>query len=85
VGTEKWFEKKFFKTPQDEPPLPQFECCLCTDDCDGYGHNPYPLVDEEGARCCDDCNAEEVIPARLTGVMSFNEFLNRDSSEVAAL
>lgn len=31
----------------------------------GWGNNPDPLGDSETDRCCDDCNATEVIPARL--------------------
>ena len=38
-------------------------CCLCGKEFKGYGNNPWP-VKEEGV-CCDDCNLEVVIPARL--------------------
>jgi hypothetical protein len=37
----------------------------------GYGHNPEPLASFE-ERCCDRCNIERVIPARmgrLTGAL----------------
>ena len=42
-------------------------CCLCHNHYEGWGHNPYPLCDKEDydSRCCDRCNAEEVIPTRL--------------------
>ena len=38
-------------------------CCLCGQEFIGWGNNPQPLA-EEGA-CCDQCNLERVIPARL--------------------
>lgn len=38
-------------------------CVLCGKHIDGYGNNPAPLADE--GKCCDDCNATKVIPARL--------------------
>lgn len=37
-------------------------CCLCFEKFVGYGNNPMPLA--EGL-CCDKCNAEKVIPARM--------------------
>lgn len=40
-------------------------CCICGKEFIGWGNNPYPVVEEEGERCCDDCNAIVVIPARI--------------------
>ena len=40
-------------------------CCLCGEPYTNFGNNPWPLIEGEDARCCDDCNATEVIPARL--------------------
>ena len=40
-----------------------FKCCICGKEVDGWGNNPWP-VKEEG-ECCDDCNSNEVIPARI--------------------
>lgn len=42
-------------------------CCLCGEEHEGFGNNPYPLYEEDDfeARCCDDCNTKLVIPARL--------------------
>ena len=42
-----------------------FTCSLCGKDSVGWGHNPAPLIDDVDARCCDDCNRDRVIPARL--------------------
>ena len=42
-------------------------CCLCGEEHEGFGNNPYPLYEEDDfeARCCDDCNTRLVIPARI--------------------
>lgn len=40
------------------------KCCICKNELIGYGNNPDPVKDF--GRCCDDCNASEVVPARLT-------------------
>jgi len=39
------------------------ECPLCGDYYSGYGNNPAPLKVE--GQVCDDCNMNEVIPARM--------------------
>lgn len=45
------------------------ECCvLCNGYVGLYGHNPAPLSEE--GRCCDDCNKNHVIPARLSWMLS---------------
>lgn len=51
-----------------------YRCCICGDTFEGFGNNPWPIVYDEKARCCDDCNATVVIPARL-------ERLENDESE----
>lgn len=38
------------------------KCCICGKEFEGWGNNPWPL---EGDECCDDCNYEYVIPARI--------------------
>jgi len=40
-------------------------CVLCGNPYDGMGHNPEPLISYDAGRCCNQCNAEKVIPARL--------------------
>lgn len=37
-------------------------CSICGKEYSGWGNNAEPI--NEG-RCCDDCNASAVIPARL--------------------
>ena len=39
-------------------------CCICGKEFEGYGNNPYPVA-EDGV-CCDDCNMDKVIPARIS-------------------
>ena len=48
-------------------------CCICGKTFEGWGNNPYPVVKDEDARCCDDCNATYVIPARLEALSNSNE------------
>ncbi len=50
--------------PQPRDGAPADTCALCGGPIDGYGHNPQPLA-QPPARCCSDCNATKVIPARL--------------------
>lgn len=40
------------------------KCAICDLPYHGYGNNAYP-VKPLGERCCDDCNAMHVIPARI--------------------
>ena len=41
----------------------KFNCCLCGIISAGYGNNPQPIKKE--GRCCDECNADQVLPARF--------------------
>lgn len=43
-------------------------CCLCGEENEGFGNNPYPLCEDRDIgklRCCDYCNMRLVIPARI--------------------
>lgn len=41
-----------------------FTCCICGKHIVGeWGNDPYPIREE--GECCDKCNNEKVIPARL--------------------
>lgn len=42
---------------------PAFSCVICGELQYGYGNNPQPVVDH--GLCCDKCNYEKVIPARM--------------------
>ena len=56
-----------------------WECVLCKQMfIGGYGNNPEPVVniykpETFNARCCDACNTNQVIPARLKIAMECNE------------
>jgi hypothetical protein len=39
-------------------------CSLCGEPFIGMGNNPEPLKNDQ-ERCCDDCNLNKVIPARI--------------------
>ena len=43
------------------------ECCICSEEYRGHGHNPAPVKAE--GRCCDRCNYVVVLPARVKEVM----------------
>lgn len=47
--------------------MEKFKCCLCGKEIEGFGNNPDPLgnLGEEDEECCDECNEEKVIPARI--------------------
>lgn len=47
------------------------KCCLCGEEFEGYGNDPAPL--KESGECCDRCNAEKVIPARLEAALAPGE------------
>lgn len=41
-------------------------CCLCGKKCENkWGNNPEPIVAYNKGKCCNQCNMEKVIPARL--------------------
>lgn len=43
----------------------EFICSICGKTFVGYGNNPYPVTKGKDDRCCDACNAEFVVPARI--------------------
>lgn len=50
-----------------------YTCCICGKKFAGWGNNPYPVVKEENARCCDYCNNDKVLAARLAQMFSNKE------------
>ena len=48
--------------------MPHYHCCFCGQFFIGYGNNPEP-VKSHLARCCDACNKDIVIPARIEQAM----------------
>jgi hypothetical protein len=39
-------------------------CCFCKKKYQGYGNNPQPV--KKKGRCCNRCNLDIIIPARVT-------------------
>ena len=42
-----------------------FTCSICEQKTHGFGNNPDPVVTIPDARCCDSCNRDYVIKARI--------------------
>lgn len=55
------------------------ECCICGEPIKGYGNNPAPVKD--AGVCCDKCNRDVVIPARLKNI-SKNKLEEKVSSKI---
>jgi len=41
-------------------------CVICKEEFAGWGNNPSPIKEE--GECCDKCDNEKVIPARIEGI-----------------
>lgn len=41
------------------------KCCICGRQFSGEGNNPAPVEHHDGDVCCDECNANVVVPLRL--------------------
>jgi hypothetical protein len=54
-------------------------CCLCQNEFVGFGNNPAPL---EGDKCCDNCNSEKVIPARMQDVRNVGKEEEEEEEEM---
>ena len=54
------------------------KCVICGKDFDGWGNNAWPVKD---GICCDECNQEEVIPARLAQLYKNKSKLKEDKEE----
>jgi len=48
--------------------LPTKKCCICGKEFVGFGNDPWPLSEKRTDVCCDDCNYEKVIPARMKAI-----------------
>lgn len=42
----------------------RIRCCICNKSFYGHGNNPAPV--KHYGRCCNECNTEKVIPARIS-------------------
>ena len=45
--------------------VPENKCCFCRETFRGWGNSPSPVLDEEEAVACGDCNAAIVLPQRF--------------------
>lgn len=46
----------------------RYICCICKREFIGWGNNPWPVVKDETKKCCNNCNSEIVIPARIDNI-----------------
>lgn len=60
-------------------PITDEICCLCGKRIEGQGNNPYPL--KRTGRCCDECNIEKVIPARILKENDHHEIIEENGRE----
>ena len=44
--------------------MTDYKCVICGKEYDGFGNNAEPV---KKGRCCDECNARKVLPARIKG------------------
>ena len=49
------------------------KCCFCGKPFDLYGNSPDPVDMRKNARCCDSCDTNIVIPARIGYVEALRE------------
>lgn len=54
------------------------KCVICGKEFEGWGNNAWPIKD---GICCDECNGEEVIPARLAQLYKNKSKLKEDNEE----
>lgn len=72
------------ESPVEEELEDEHKCCICGEPIEGHGNNPFPVKAE--GDCCDKCNAEVVIPARIEKMKAaasekVNEELTETESE----
>ena len=58
-------------------------CVICRKKYEGYGNNPVPYKRE--GKCCDKCNLEHVIPARIVSLEKEREKMENDREFYTAL
>lgn len=44
------------------------KCCICGKHFSGWGNDPWPVNMNSGTVCCDECNYNVVIPARIAAL-----------------
>lgn len=61
--------------------MEKYVCCICGKEFTGYGNNPYPVVMDDYARCCDECNNDVVIPTRILALFMKEEEENNENRD----
>lgn len=58
-------------------------CVLCDGVCENeFGNSAYPLVASDSvARCCDECNSKDVMPARIEGVFRCEDIKTEEDKQ----
>jgi hypothetical protein len=69
--SKEWIRQIIRHDSADAEDLPTGECCICGRAYTGSGNNPRPV--KEDGECCDACNEQYVIPARIRDVMRQKE------------
>jgi hypothetical protein len=64
------WRKVMSKKIETEPTQEIGTCSICGKGYHRWGNNAWPVND---GRCCDDCNAMEVIPARIARMYRVKE------------
>lgn len=54
---------------ESEESMKNRKCCICGDKISGFGRNPWPVVKKEGAECCDFCDSNVVLRARIMEIL----------------
>lgn len=66
--------------------MSKVRCCLCTHELENeFGNNPAPIIQTEGAKCCNACNDNFVIPARLGEEYSFEKKMNTKGEAILTI
>lgn len=67
-------EVSIFDKIRNQPSkVPKYTCCICKKKEEGWGNNPYPIM--ENGRCCGSCNTLVII-ARLNRMKDDDETQN---------
>lgn len=69
--SKEWIRQIIRHDSADPQTLPIVKCCICGRTYSGSGNNPRPV--KEDGECCDACNEQYVIPARIREVMRQKE------------
>lgn len=49
------------------------KCCICGKHFPGWGNSPWPVNTDNNTVCCDECNENVVIPARIAALYKKEE------------